>query len=64
MKQMCKCKCRLDASIFNNKQRCSDNKCRCQCKEMIDKGKCDKEFVWNPSSCECECDKSRYLGEI
>ena len=25
---------------------------------MIDKGVCDKGFIWNPSNCECECDKS------
>ena len=25
---------------------------------MVDKGKYDKEFTWNPSNCECECDKS------
>ena len=24
---------------------------------MIDKGICDKGFIWNPSICECECDK-------
>ena len=41
----CKCKCRLDASICNNKQRWSDDKCRCKCKELIDKGTCDKGFI-------------------
>ena len=30
---------------------------------MIDKGVCDKEFIWNPSNCECECDKSCDIGE-
>ena len=34
------------------------NKCRCECKELIDKGICDKEFIWNPSNVDCECDKS------
>ena len=34
----CKCRCRLDASICNNKQRWNDDKCRCECKELIDKG--------------------------
>ena len=24
----CKCKCRLDASVCNNKQRCNEDKCR------------------------------------
>ena len=30
---------------------------------MIDKGACDKEFIWNPSNCECECDKWCDIGE-
>ena len=30
---------------------------------MIDKGVCDKEYVWNPSSSECECDRSCDVGE-
>ena len=28
----CKCKCRLDASVCNNKQRWNEDKCRCECK--------------------------------
>ena len=28
----CKCKCRLDASVYNNKQRWNEDKCRCECK--------------------------------
>ena len=59
----CKCKCRLDASISNNKQRWNDDKCRCGYKELIDKGRCDKGFIWNPSNCECGCDKSCGIGE-
>ena len=57
----CKCKCRLDASICNNKQRWNDDKCICGCKESIDKGTCDKGVIWNPSTCECECDIGEYL---
>ena len=30
---------------------------------MIDKGVCNKEFIWNHSNCECECDKSCDVGE-
>ena len=30
---------------------------------MIDKGVCDKRFVWNPSNCECECYKSCDFSE-
>ena len=61
--ETCKCKCRLDASVCNNKQCWNDDKCQCECKELIDKGVCDKGYAWNPSNCECECDKSCGLGE-
>ena len=38
-------------------------KCRRECKELIDKGVCDIEFIWNPSNCACECDKACDIGE-
>ena len=53
--ESCKCICRLDPVICNNKQRWNEDKCRwfvfvfffykcrCECKELIDKGVCDKE---------------------
>ena len=56
--ETCKYKCRLNASVCNNKQRWNDDKCQCECKELIDKGVCDKEYAWNLSNCECECNKS------
>ena len=56
--EICKCKCRLDASVCNNKQRWNDDKYRCECKELIYKGVCDKGYIQNPSICECECDNS------
>ena len=58
-----KCKYRLDASVCNNKQRQNNDKCRYECKELIDKGICDKGFIWDPINCECECDKSCDVGE-
>ena len=60
--ETCKCECRLDAIVCNNK-RCNNDECRCECKELIDKGVCDKGYIWNPSNCECECDKSCDIGE-
>ena len=48
--EMCKCTCRLDTSICNNKERWNEDKCMCECKELIDKG-------------ECECDKSCDISE-
>ena len=45
-----KCKCRLDPSVCNNKQCWKEDKCRRECKELIDKGVCDIRFIWNPSN--------------
>ena len=44
-----RCKC------CDNKQRWNEDKCRCECKEFIDKGSCDKGFIFNTSNCECKC---------
>ena len=43
--ETCKCKCRLDASVCSNKLRWNNNKCRCECKELIDKGICNKGYI-------------------
>ena len=43
--EMCKCKCRFNSSVCNNKQHWNDDKYRCECKELIDKGVCDKGFI-------------------
>ena len=60
--ETCKCKCRIDASVCNNKQQWNDDKCQCECKELIDKGARDRVYIWNPSNCKCECDKLRDVG--
>ena len=61
--ETCSCKCRFDSSVCNNKQHWNDDKCRYESKELIDKGACDKGFIWNPSNCECECYKSCDFSE-
>ena len=55
-------KCRLDASVCNNKQCWNNDECRCECKELIDKSVLDKESIWYPSNCEYECDKPCDVG--
>ena len=59
----CKCICRLDGIVCNNKQHWNEDNCRCECKELIDKGVCDKGFIFNSSNCDCECDKSCSISE-
>ena len=61
--ETCKCKCRLDAGVCDNKQRWNDGKCQCEYNELIDKSVCDKGYIWNPSNCECECDRSCDTGD-
>ena len=43
----CKCKCILDPSVCNNKQRWNNDKCKCERKELIYKGICNKRYIWN-----------------
>ena len=50
-------------AFCNDKQRLNDDKYRCECKTLIDKGVCDKGSIWNPSHCVCECDKSSDVDE-
>ena len=52
--KICKCECKFGANVCKNKQRWTKDKCRRECKELIDKGVCDQGFIWNPSNCECE----------
>ena len=59
----CKCICRLGKIICNSKQRWHEGKCRFEFKELIDKGVCDKGYVWNPSNCRWKCNKSCIIGE-
>ena len=61
--EKCKCECGLNAIICNNKQGWNENKCRCECKKLIDKRIYDKGFICNPSNCECECDKNCVFSE-
>ena len=36
---------KFGANVCNNKQRWNKNRCRCECKELIDKRVCDKGFI-------------------
>ena len=53
----CKCVCKLNSSVCNNKQIWNSDTCRCDCNEdfagIIN---CTKWYTWNPSTCECQCD--------
>ena len=55
--ESCKCVCRLNLSVCNNKQIWNSDNCRCDCNEdfagIIN---CTKGYMWNRSTCECQCD--------
>ena len=59
--ETCKCECRLNAIVCNEKQRWNNDNCQCECKELIHKGVCDKNFIWNPSNFEFGCNKAYNL---
>ena len=61
--ETCKYKCRDDGSDCNNKKGHNNDKCRCECKELINKKMYDKGYIWNPSNCKCKCNKSCNVGE-
>ena len=65
--ESCKCVCKLNSSVCNNKQIWNGDTCRCDCNEdFAGVVSCDKGYVWNPSTCECQCDtwckQGQYLG--
>ena len=56
--ESCKCVCKLNSSICNNKQIWNSDTCRCDCNEdFAGIISCAKRYTWNPSICECQCDK-------
>ena len=64
--ESCKCVCRLNSSVCNNKQIWNSDTCRCDCnEEFVVIISCHKGYTWNPSTCECQrdmwCKPGQYL---
>ena len=56
--ESCKCVCKLNSSVCNNKQIWNSDTCRCDCnKDFAGIISCAKGYILNPSTCECQCDK-------
>ena len=55
--ESCKCVCKLNSPVCNNKQIRNNDTCRCDCNEdfagIINY---TKGYTWNPITCECQCD--------
>ena len=55
--ESCKCVCKLNSSVCNNKQIWNSDTCRCDCNEdFVGIINCTKRYTWNESTCECQCD--------
>ena len=55
--ESCKCLCKLNSSISNNKQIWNSDTCRCDCNEdFASIISFDKGYTWNPSTGERQCD--------
>ena len=55
--ESCKCVCRLNSSVCNNKQIWNSDTCRSNCNEdFAGTINCTTGYTWNPSTCECQCD--------
>ena len=53
------CKCKFDGTKWKSGQWWDNNKCWCVCKKI---NVCEKEFVWNPSTCIFK--NGKYLASI
>ena len=55
--ESCKCVCKLNSSVCNNKQIWNSDTFRCQCNDdFASIINCTKGYKWNPIICECQCD--------
>ena len=62
-RESCACKCRLNESVFNLKEKRNHNECRCESKELNDWSSNKDDYMWNPSACDCECKKACKIDE-
>ena len=52
------CKCRLNKSVCNSKQKWNHDEYRCECKKFNDWSSFKDNYMWNPCTCDCECNKA------
>ena len=59
----CECKCGLNDSVRNSKQKWNHDKCQCDCKKLDDWSFCKDDYTWNRSTCDCEYNKACKIGK-
>ena len=56
-RESCKCVCKLNSSVCNNKQIWNSDTCKCDCNEdFASIINCTKGYTWNPSTGKCQCE--------
>ena len=55
----CECKYKLDGKKCKSNKWWKNDKCQCECQKHYI---CEKEFVWNPSTCICQ--NRKYLVSV
>ena len=55
----CQCKCKFDGTKCKSNKWWNNDKYRCECKKHHI---CEKDYVWNPATCNCE--NGKYLASI
>ena len=62
-RESCECKCGLNESISNSKQKWNPYECQCDCEELDDRGSYEDYYMGNPSAGDCECNKACKIDE-
>ena len=61
--ESCECKCELNESICNSKQKWNHNECSWECKELDNWSSCKDDYMWSFGTCDCECNKVKLMDE-
>ena len=59
----CECICKFDGRKCNSRQKWSNDRYKHECKKPKTHLACEKDYIWNPSTCACKCDKDCKIGE-
>ena len=61
--ESCECKCRLNESACNSRQKWNHDECWCESKELDDRCSCKNGYMWKPSTFDCECNEACKIDE-
>ena len=56
--EWCVCKCGLNESVCNSRQKWNHDEYWCECKELDEWISCKNDYMWNTSTYICECNKA------